>query len=56
MLRTVLELGMGAMVIPEMVAVGGGDAAFKDGALADERTAAFFEAAIARLLKEAAKA
>ncbi len=57
MLRTVLELGMGAMVIPEMVAVGGGDAAFTaEGGLADERTAGFFTAAIARLVKEAAKA
>jgi chromate reductase, NAD(P)H dehydrogenase (quinone) len=57
MLRTVLELGMGALVIPEMAAVGGGDAAFKaDGSLADERTAGFFQAVIARLIKEAAKA
>ena len=29
-LRTVLELGMGALVIPEMVAVGGGDAAWNE--------------------------
>jgi NAD(P)H-dependent FMN reductase len=56
-LRTVLELGLGALVIPEMAAVGGGDAAFTaDGGLADERTAGFFDAVIARLVKEAAKA
>jgi NAD(P)H-dependent FMN reductase len=57
MLRTVLELGMGALVIPEMVAVGNYANAFTQaGELADERTAAFFEATVARLVKEAAKA
>lgn len=56
-LRTVLELGMGALVIPEMASVASATGAFKeDGSLADERTATFFEATIARLLREAAKA
>jgi hypothetical protein len=56
-LRTVLELGMGALVIPEMAAVGSaGDAFAEDGSLKDERTAGFFAAVIARLVKEAAKA
>jgi len=56
-LRTVLELGMGALVIPEMASVGGADKAFgPDGELLDERTAGFFKATIARLVKEAGKA
>lgn len=56
-LRTVLELGMGALVIPEMAAVGNAGTAFTEtGELADERTAAFFDATIARLIKEAGKA
>jgi NAD(P)H-dependent FMN reductase len=56
-LRTVLELGMGAMVIPEMASVGNAGEALDDaGNLKDERTAAFFKATIARLVKEAAKA
>jgi NAD(P)H-dependent FMN reductase len=56
-LRTVLELGMGALVIPEMASVGNAGSAFaEDGSLADERTASFFQATIARLVKEAAKA
>ncbi len=56
-LRTVLELGLGALVIPEMVAVGNYATAFTEaGELADEKTAAFFDATIARLVKEAAKA
>jgi chromate reductase, NAD(P)H dehydrogenase (quinone) len=55
--RTMLELGMGALVIPEMVAVGNGENAFNgSGALVDERTGKFFEAALARLVKEATKA
>jgi NAD(P)H-dependent FMN reductase len=54
-LRTVLELGMGALVIPEMVAVGGGDAAWnEDGSLKDERTSGFLDALVARLIKVAA--
>jgi chromate reductase, NAD(P)H dehydrogenase (quinone) len=53
-LRTTLELGFGALVIPEMVAVGNSATAFKDdGSLADERTASFLDQAVARLVKEA---
>lgn len=56
-LRTVLELGLGALVIPEMAAVGNYGTAFTEaGELADEKTAAYFDATIARLIKEAAKA
>ena len=56
-LRTVLELGFGALVIPEMVAVGNYATAFSDaGELTDERTAGFFDMTIARLVKEAARA
>lgn len=56
-MRTVLELGFGALVIPEMISVAAADKAFKDdGELADERTAGFFAATLARLVKEAAKA
>lgn len=56
-LRTVLELGLGALVIPEMVAVGGGDAAWNaDGTIKDERSAQFLDAMVARLIKEASLA
>ncbi len=52
-MRTVLALGMGALVIPEMVAVGGGDAAWNDdGSLKDERTSQFLDGLVARLIKE----
>lgn len=55
-LRTSLELGFGALVIPEMVAVGMADKAFsEDGSLKDERTAGFLKAMVARLAKEAAR-
>lgn len=55
-LRTSLELGFGALVIPEMVAVGMADAAFaEDGSLKDERTTGFLNAMVARLAKEAAR-
>jgi chromate reductase, NAD(P)H dehydrogenase (quinone) len=51
-LRTVLELGMGALVVPEMVAVGNAASAFKDdGSLADERSAGFLDAIVAKLIK-----
>jgi NAD(P)H-dependent FMN reductase len=51
-LRTVLELGMGALVIPEMVAVGNAAGAFKDdGSLNDERSAGFLDMIAARLVK-----
>jgi chromate reductase, NAD(P)H dehydrogenase (quinone) len=53
-LRTILELGYGALVVPEMAAVGGGDAAWNDdGTLKDPRTSQFFDGLIARLVKEA---
>lgn len=56
-MRTVLELGFGALVIPEMISVAAADKAFKDdGELSDERTAGFLEATLARLVKESAKA
>jgi chromate reductase, NAD(P)H dehydrogenase (quinone) len=52
-LRSVIELGLGGLCIPEMVAVGGGDAAFNaDGSIKDERAAGMLDAALARLLKE----
>jgi chromate reductase, NAD(P)H dehydrogenase (quinone) len=52
-LRTVLELGMGALVIPEMAAVGGGEAAWNaDGTLKDERTGQFLDSLIQSLMKE----
>ncbi|MGL4728570.1 MAG: NADPH-dependent FMN reductase [Bosea sp. (in: a-proteobacteria)] len=51
-LRTVLELGLGALVIPEMVAVGNAGSAFKDdGSLADERSAGYLDLIVARLIK-----
>jgi chromate reductase, NAD(P)H dehydrogenase (quinone) len=56
-LRTVLELGFGAFVIPEMVAVGdAGNAFAEDGSLKDERTGGFLDALVARLVKESARA
>jgi chromate reductase, NAD(P)H dehydrogenase (quinone) len=52
-LRSVLDLGMGALVIPQMIAVGGGDAAWnEDGSLKDERTAGFLDGVVASLVKE----
>jgi chromate reductase, NAD(P)H dehydrogenase (quinone) len=52
-LRTVLELGLGGLVIPEMVAVGGGDAAWsEDGSIKDERASGMLDAVVARLMKE----
>jgi NAD(P)H-dependent FMN reductase len=54
--RTVLELGMGALVIPEMVAVGNaGDAFSEDGGIKDARTAGFLDATLQRLVDVAAK-
>jgi len=55
-MRTVLELGFGATLVPEMVAVGNAATAFADdGTLADERTAGFFKATLARLVSMAGK-
>ena len=52
-LRSVLDLGMGALVIPQMIAVGGGDAAWnEDGSLKDDRTAEFLDGVVASLVKE----
>jgi chromate reductase, NAD(P)H dehydrogenase (quinone) len=52
-LRTVIELGLGGLCIPEMVAVGGGDAAWNaDGSIKDERSAGMLDALVARLIKE----
>jgi chromate reductase, NAD(P)H dehydrogenase (quinone) len=52
-LRTVVELGLGGLVIPEMVAVGGGDAAWNaDGSIKDERSSGMLDAVVARLVKE----
>lgn len=54
-LRTVVELGLGGLCIPEMVAVGGGDAAWNDdGSIKDERSAGMLDALVARLMKELA--
>jgi|APTNR8051073442_1049403.scaffolds.fasta_scaffold31542_3 NAD(P)H-dependent FMN reductase len=55
-LRTVLELGFGATLVPEMVAVGNAGTAFsEDGRLTDERTAGFLKATLSRLVTMAAK-
>ncbi len=53
-LRQVLELGLGATVQPEQVAVAGAHTAFDAGGdLADERTSGLFDAVITRLVAEA---
>ncbi|MBB4304495.1 NAD(P)H-dependent FMN reductase [Rhodobium orientis] len=53
-LRQVLEIGLGALVIPEQVAVPRADDAFTaEGELADERAAGFFDAMTKRLVDEA---
>lgn len=53
-LRTVLELGFGAMVIPEMLAVSGADKGYDaDGDLADKRIAGMRDRLVARLVKVA---
>lgn len=54
--RQVLELGLGALVIPEMVAVGGAMQAFADdGTLKDTRAAGMLTATCVRLIAEASK-
>lgn len=56
-LRTTLELGFGAFIIPEMVAVGDAANAFaEDGTLKDERARGMLDALVTRLVKETAKA
>ena len=53
-LRSMMELGLGALVLPDMVAVGDAATAFNpDGSLAKERTAAFMAAAMAELVRSA---
>jgi chromate reductase, NAD(P)H dehydrogenase (quinone) len=55
-LRTVLELGFGATLVPEMVAVGNAGTAFNaDGSLSDERTAGFLDATLTKLVSMSAK-
>jgi len=50
-LRTVLELGFGALLVPEMVSVPGADKAFApDGTLIDARASGLLDKALARLL------
>lgn len=52
-LRSVIELGLGGLCIPEMVAVGGGEAAWNaDGSIKDERSSGMLDAVVARLMKE----
>lgn len=54
-LRTVLELGFGALLLPEMISVSGADKAFgEDGEIGDARVNGFIDAAVARLVKTAA--
>ncbi|MGA0533119.1 NADPH-dependent FMN reductase [Hansschlegelia sp. KR7-227] len=53
-LRAMMELGLGALVLPEMVAVGNAPEAFSaDGALVNPRAAGFLEAVVARLADHA---
>lgn len=55
-LRSMLELGFGAFVIPDMVSVAGGGAGFApDGTLADERSGKMLDAMVTRLLREAGR-
>lgn len=53
--RSMIELGMGAFVIPEMVSVPGGDAGFSADGLADAGANQFLDAMVTRLVAEAAK-
>ncbi|PZQ19243.1 MAG: NADPH-dependent FMN reductase [Ancylobacter novellus] len=53
-LRSMMELGLGALVLPEMVAVGNAASAFAaDGSLANERTAALLGGVLERLVSTA---
>lgn len=53
-LRAMMELGLGALVLPEMVAVGNAPQAFApDGRLANERTAAFLDEVVGKLIRTA---
>lgn len=54
-LRTSLELGFGALMVPEMVAIAGAHKAFDDaGELLDARSSGFLDKQVARLIKLAA--
>ncbi|WP_425088996.1 NADPH-dependent FMN reductase [Stappia sp.] len=54
-LRTIMEIGYGALVIPEMSTVPAAASAFDDdGALSNERAAGLLEAMVKRLIDEAA--
>lgn len=54
-LRTSLELGFGALMVPEMVAIATANKAFDDaGELLDARSSGFLDAQVARLIKLAA--
>lgn len=53
-LRAMMELGLGALVLPDMVAVPSAATAFDDGgALASDRIAALLDAVVARLITAA---
>ena len=53
-LRQILEIGCGALVIPEQLAIAGVDEAFDElGNIADTRIANQFHAMLARLLERA---
>jgi NAD(P)H-dependent FMN reductase len=51
--RTILELGFGALVIPEMVSVPVAQKALTEDGIADETVANFLKATVTRLHKEA---
>lgn len=53
-LRAMMELGLGALVLPEMISVGNAGQAFTpEGGLADPRTAEFLAAVVDRLVDSA---
>lgn len=53
-LRTMMELGLGALVLPDMVAVGGAATAFgEDGGLTNERTRDFLDVVVRKLIDAA---
>lgn len=53
-LRTMMELGLGALVLPDMVAVGGAATAFgEDGSLINERTRDFLDVVVKKLIDAA---
>lgn len=55
-LRAMMELGLGALVLPDMAAVGDAANAFDgDGRLTNPRASAFFDAVMAKLIDHARK-